>query len=521
MFLSDNWDANAAMKFHRPGKAIQLALSCRLLLARFGLPANQSAAPNTPGGGGAKLVKDWPGQLETAKPMDSGSRVGWHPCRTQPDQLRRLRCHGLTDTRRENNEGSGLYISIVCARTGFRGCCNLIGSTLAGQTSMNVHEAASTVSAVVLAGGMSRRMGVPKQLLRFEGKSLLEHTLANVRASAVHEIVLVLGFAADEIEKEISPQGLKITRNESYQQGMGTSLRMGLAAVDPQSTAALIILGDQPFVRPATLDRLIEFHGSLKREIGKRETGKPAAARSQIVIPTYRGFRGNPVLLDRTVFPELQGLSGDMGCRAIFGDHTGGIYRLPVDDAGILLDIDSPEDLEKIDQLRAGLSRGENEILESRQDVSEKKPELVLVGRDSVVHALAQFGCLLRFTVTVVDPFLRLSQIPEADRILRALDFSRLPAAEQRYVIIASRGQFDEEAAWQALQMDISYIAVLAGKQRGRELAKALVAQGIAQEKLTRLHIPAGLEIGAESPEEIALSILAEIISERKRNKQE
>jgi molybdenum cofactor cytidylyltransferase len=376
---------------------------------------------------------------------------------------------------------------------------------------MNVHEAASTVSAVVLAGGMSRRMGVPKQLLCIEGKSLLEHTLANVRASAVHEIILVLGFAADEIEKEISPQGLKITRNESYQQGMGTSLRTGLAAVDPQSTAALIILADQPFVQTATLDRLIEFHGS----------SKPAAARSQIVIPTYRGFRGNPVLLDRTVFPELQGLSGDMGCRAIFGDHTGGIYRLPVDDAGILLDIDSPEDLEKIDQLRAGLSRGENEILESRLDVSEKKPELVLIGRDSVVHALAQFGRLMRFTVTVVDPFLRLSQIPEADRILRALDFSRLPAAEQRYVIIASRGQFDEEAASQALQMDISYIAVLAGKQRGRELAKALVAQGIAQEKLTRLHIPAGLEIGAESPEEIALSIMAEIISERKRSKQE
>jgi molybdenum cofactor cytidylyltransferase len=364
-------------------------------------------------------------------------------------------------------------------------------------------------------------MGVPKQLLRIEGKSLLEHTLANVRASAVHEIILVLGFAADEIEKEISPQGLKITRNESYQQGMGTSLRIGLAAVDPQSTAALIILADQPFVQTATLDRLIEFHGSSKREIGKRETGKPAAARSQIVIPTYRGFRGNPVLLDRTVFPELQGLSGDMGCRAIFGDHTGGIYRLPVDDAGILLDIDSPEDLEKIDQLRAGLSRGENEILESRQDVSEKKPELVLVGRDSVVHALAQFGHLLRFTVTVVDPFLCLSEIPEADRILRALDFSRLPAAEQRYVIIASRGQFDEEAALQALQMDISYIAVLAGKQRGRELTKTLVAQGIAQEKLTRMHIPAGLEIGAESPEEIALSIMAEIIFERKRSKQE
>jgi molybdenum cofactor cytidylyltransferase len=381
---------------------------------------------------------------------------------------------------------------------------------------MNVHKTASTVSAVVLAGGMSRRMGVPKQLLRIEGKSLLEHTLANVRASAVHEIILVLGFAADEIEKEISPLGLKITRNESYQQGMGTSLRTGLAAVDPQSTAALIILADQPFVRPATLDRLIEFHESFKRE-----TAKPESARPQIVIPTYRGFRGNPVLLDRTVFPEVRGLSGDVGCRAIFGDHTEGIYRFPVDDAGILLDIDSPEDLEKIDQLRAGLGRGENEILESRNNVLEQKPELVLVGRDPVVRALAQFGRLLRFTVTLVDPFLRLSEIPEADRVLHALDLSRLPAAEERYVIIASRGQFDEEAAAQALQMDISYIAVLAGKQRGRELAKALGAQGIAQERLTRLHIPAGLEIGAESPEEIALSIMAEIISERKRSKQE
>jgi molybdenum cofactor cytidylyltransferase len=378
---------------------------------------------------------------------------------------------------------------------------------------MNVHKTASMVSAVVLAGGMSRRMSVPKQLLRIEGKALLEHTLANVRASAVHEIILVLGFAADEIEKEIFPQGLKIARNESYQQGMGTSLRTGLAAVDPQSTAALIILADQPFVRPATLDRLIEFHGAFRRE-----TGKPESARPQIVIPTYRGFRGNPVLLDRTVFPELRGLSGDVGCRAIFGDHTGGIYRLPVDDAGILLDIDSPEDLEKIDQARAGLSPGESAILESRNDVSERKPELVLVGRDSVVLALAQFGRMLRFTVTVVDPFLRLSELPAADRILRALDFSRLPAAEEQYVIIASRGQFDEEAAAQALQMDISYIAVVAGKQRGRELARALVAQGIAQERLTRMHIPAGLEIGAESPEEIALSIMAEVVAERKRN---
>src|SRR5262249_42877559 len=98
---------------------------------------------------------------------------------------------------------------------------------------------------------------------------------------------LVLGFAADEIEKEISSQRLIITRNESYQQGIKTSLRTELAAVDPQSSTALIILTDQPFVQPATLTQLIEFHGSFKKEIGKRETDKQRTDRPQIVIPTY------------------------------------------------------------------------------------------------------------------------------------------------------------------------------------------------------------------------------------------
>src|SRR5215469_9937925 len=107
----------------------------------------------------------------------------------------------------------------------------------------------SGVAAVVLAAGMSRRMGAPKQLLRIDGKTVLERTLENVRKSAVDEIVLVLGFAADAVEKEISMQGIKVVRNDGYEQGMGTSLRAGVAAAGDGANAALIVLADQPFVQ--------------------------------------------------------------------------------------------------------------------------------------------------------------------------------------------------------------------------------------------------------------------------------
>lgn len=367
---------------------------------------------------------------------------------------------------------------------------------------MSVDKPTSAVSAVVLAAGTSRRMGTPKQLLWIEGKPILEHTLANVRESDVNEIVLVLGFAADAVKREVSTQGLKVVYNEAYQQGMGTSLRSGLAAVDPESNAALIVLGDQPFVRATTLNKLIECHQSSK---------------PQIVIPLYKGFRGNPVLLDRAVFPELADLSGDVGCRAIFGNHTEGICKLPVDDVGVLLDIDSPEDVQKINQTRTEPGRFGAAALETREDAPMEGPDLVLVGRDAVVRALAKLGRLLHFTVTIVDPLLRLTEVDEADRTLHELNLSTLPAADERYAVIASRGQFDEEALEQALRADIPYIALLASKKRGQELAKTLFAQGIAKEKLALIRVPAGLEIGAESPEEIALSIMAEIISERKR----
>lgn len=372
---------------------------------------------------------------------------------------------------------------------------------------MSGNEKNSGVSAVVLAAGMSRRMGTPKQLLRIDGETILERTLKNVRASNVTEIVLVLGHAAESVKKEIATDGVKIVHNRDYEQGMGTSLRTGLAAVDADATAALIVLADQPWVGSKTLNSLIACHGESKH---------------QIIIPTYKGFRGNPVLLDRSVFPEVQGLAGDVGCRAIFGEHTENILKLPVNDPGILLDIDNRDDFEKLNAARAPAESGKPaesgiSLLESREDIVAGRPELVLVGRDAIAQVLARFGRLLGFTITVVDPFLRLSELPEVDRILHALDFSMLPAAGERYCVVASLGQFDEEAVQQAVLADFSYIALLANKKRAQEVIQSLGAQSISAAKLATVRAPAGLEIGAESPEEIALSIMAEIVAVRRR----
>ncbi|HXB74389.1 MAG TPA: NTP transferase domain-containing protein [Candidatus Acidoferrales bacterium] len=364
----------------------------------------------------------------------------------------------------------------------------------------------SGISAVILAAGKSSRMGSLKQLLPLGGSTLLENVLTNLRRSQIDEIVLVLGFSADAIRRQTPLDGVKVVVNEAYGEGMGTSVRTGIAQVSPQADAALVVLADQPFVQPETIDQLIRLYRERK---------------PQIVIPVYQGFRGNPVLLDRSVFPELLGLAGDIGCRAVFGSHTENILKAPVDDIGVLLDIDTPGDLETLRQAHAeGKAGGKwNAALLESADLAGRdvgsEPQLIVVGQEAVAKSLMGLGRLMKFTVTVVDPLLTAEQAPGADRILRVLDFSRL--AGEKYVVIASRGRFDEEAVEQALDHDAVYVALVANRRRAQEIVATLKSKGASPEKLARLHAPAGLEIGAEGPDEIALSIMAQIIAERRR----
>ena len=191
------------------------------------------------------------------------------------------------------------------------------------------------MGAIILAAGKSTRRGKAKQLLRLGENTVLGQTIESVRRAPVDEIVLILGSSAEAIRRQLPAallDGLKIVVNPNYEQGMASSLRAGLSALDPQVDATFIVLADQPFVRPETLDQLAAHYRRTK---------------AQIVIPSYKGVRGNPVLLDRSVFAEVMALEGDIGCRAIFGSHTEQTAKLEVEDEGILLDIDNQEDYER------------------------------------------------------------------------------------------------------------------------------------------------------------------------------
>jgi molybdenum cofactor cytidylyltransferase len=373
------------------------------------------------------------------------------------------------------------------------------------------------VGAVILAAGGSTRMGEAKQLLRLGESTVLGQTLENVRRAGVDEIVLVLGSSAEAIRQQlpISPEGLKLVVNRAYERGMASSLREGLSALDPQIDAALIVLADQPFILPETLNRIVDRH---------------RRSNAQIVIPLYKGFRGNPVLLDRSVFPEVMALDGDMGCRAIFGSHLEGIVKVEVEDVGILLDIDNKDDYERLQ--RFGHSREEERAVieavtrEARaipglEESSPRSDDLIVVGCQAVAIALVKLGRLLNFTVTVVDPLLEISDLPPEVRLLNALDFSLLPRASERYVVVASHGKFDEEAVEQALHVQSAYVGLVATSKRGQEIRRSLERKGEPAEKLATVHVPAGLDIGAETSEEIALSIMAQIVSRRKKKRNE
>jgi len=334
-------------------------------------------------------------------------------------------------------------------------------------------------------------MGGIKALMPFGESTLLETVIANVRASLVNEIVIVLGSSSDEIRQKISFNQIKVVVNGNFRDGMGTSLRCGVGEVT--GDAALVVLADQPLVQTRTIDRLI------------REYWEKAP---QIAIPVYRGFRGNPVLLDRSVFSEVQDLSGDIGCRAIFGGHSESILKVSVEDVGILLDIDTPQDLQKLRDRAARTI--ESADLSGRQVTD--RPQLVIVGEEKIGKALASLAKVMNFWVTVIDPFLSAQESPGADQVLHSLDFSRV--SPDSFVVIASAGRFDEEAAEQALSIGARYVALVANKQRAREV---LTRVSRDPEKLSRIRSKPGIDIGAEGPEEIALSIMAEIIAERHR----
>jgi xanthine dehydrogenase accessory factor len=144
------------------------------------------------------------------------------------------------------------------------------------------------------------------------------------------------------------------------------------------------------------------------------------------------------------------------------------------------------------------------------------RPQMVVVGYETVARALVRISRTLQFHVTVVDPLATRASVPEADEVVNELKLSALPLGEESFIVIATHGRYDEEALEQAAATEASYIALVSSPKRARVILEQLRERGLTESSLSRIKAPAGLDIGAEGAEEIALSIVAEIVRERR-----
>lgn len=184
-------------------------------------------------------------------------------------------------------------------------------------------------SGIILAAGQSKRMGRVKQLLPFRGKTILSHIADTALGSRLHEVIVVLGYAAEDIQQAVDLGDAKVIINNDYKSGQSASLRIGLSAISEHSEAALFILGDQPLVTTDVMNRLIEEYGQEKKGF---------------LIPTFQGKRGNPVLVGRSFFPRLESLAGDQGAGVLFEEYSDQIKEIDVGDRGIHFDVDTLDD---------------------------------------------------------------------------------------------------------------------------------------------------------------------------------
>lgn len=199
----------------------------------------------------------------------------------------------------------------------------------------------STTTAVVLAGGASRRLGRPKQLVRYRNRPLLESVVASVLGWPVDTVVVVLGAHADEILADVDFGGAVVAINEGWEEGIASSLRVGLDILsrDPHADLVFIALGDQPGIPDDVPGALLAAAASSSR---------------RALVPVYRYERGNPVLFRRQLWERLMTLEGDHGAAELLKAHPDWVEEVRVDHLPPR-DIDTAAD---VADLTAGGGRG-------------------------------------------------------------------------------------------------------------------------------------------------------------------
>ena len=194
------------------------------------------------------------------------------------------------------------------------------------------------IAALVLAAGQSRRMGGRNKLLEpVDGIPMVVRAVDAALAGVDAGVVVVTGHQHEQVAEVLEGRDVRLVHNPRYGEGLSTSLAAGLAALGEDVDAALVCLGDMPRVTRAHVRRLVEAFDPLEGRA--------------ICVPLWNGKRGHPVLWARRFFPEMCDIKGDVGARHLLGEHADLVCEIPVDDDGVVRDVDSPAELER---LRAG-----------------------------------------------------------------------------------------------------------------------------------------------------------------------
>jgi len=185
------------------------------------------------------------------------------------------------------------------------------------------------ISAILLAAGQSKRMGELKQLMPFGQSIIVGQAVDNLLGSAVVEVIVVVGYRAEDVTKAIAAKPVRIVINPDYEQGMSTSIIAGLKLVHGGAQAFMLALGDQPLVNSETINILID-------EFCNHDKG--------IAVPTYQGRRGHPIIFAIKYKKQLLKLKGDVGGRQIIEDNPDDVLEVAVDSESVVADFDTTDD---------------------------------------------------------------------------------------------------------------------------------------------------------------------------------
>ena len=189
------------------------------------------------------------------------------------------------------------------------------------------------ISAILLAAGQSKRMTDENKLTKeIKGIPLIKHSVKNILASSINELIIVLGYQKEIIEKLIDKhKKIKFVYNKDFESGMASSIKIGLNNLSEKTEAFFICLGDMPMVSYDIYDQIVKFKDN-----------------KEIIVPTYKEQRGNPVLFNKSMKEKIMNISGDVGAKKILELNKNKTLNLEVNNQGVVTGFNTQKDFSSL-----------------------------------------------------------------------------------------------------------------------------------------------------------------------------